>query len=214
VERERAIVTATPGTTRDLVSETVAIGGIPVKLVDTAGIRHALDEAESIGVRKSMEAMADADLVLVVLEAGAAVGKEDRELLEQVQNRAAIVVENKEDLAGSQFSVLSSQLAQVRTSALIGSGIDQLRSEIIQQIGGDSIGRGEAGFLTNVRHQGLVRDSLSALTAAEAAVTNKIPHEMILMDLYNVLRALDEITGATTNDDILHVIFSTFCIGK
>jgi tRNA modification GTPase len=214
VERERAIVTATPGTTRDLVSETVAIGGIPVKLVDTAGIRHALDEAESIGVRKSMEALADADLVLVVLEAGAAVGKEDRELLEQVQNRAAIVVENKEDLAGSQFSVLSSQLAQVRTSALIGSGIDQLRSEIIQQIGGDSIGRGEAGFLTNVRHQGLVRDSLSALTAAEAAVTNKIPHEMILMDLYNVLRALDEITGATTNDDILHVIFSTFCIGK
>ena len=214
VERERAIVTATPGTTRDLVSETVAIGGIPVKLVDTAGIRHALDEAESIGVRKSMEALADADLVLVVLEAGAAVGKEDRELLEQVQNRAAIVVENKEDLAGSQFSVLSSQLAKVRTSALIGSGIDQLRGEIIRQIGGDSIGRGEAGFLTNVRHQGLVRDSLTALTAAEAAVSNKIPHEMILIDLYNVLRALDEITGATTNDDILNVIFSTFCIGK
>jgi tRNA modification GTPase len=214
VERERAIVTATPGTTRDLVSETVAIGGIPVKLVDTAGIRHALDEAESIGVRKSMEALADADLVLVVLEAGAAVAKEDRELLEQVQNRAAIVVENKEDLAGSRFSVLSSQLARVRTSALIGSGIDQLKGEIIQQIGGDSIGRGEAGFLTNVRHQGLVRDSLTALTAAEAAVTNKIPHEMILMDLYNVLRALDEITGATTNDDILNVIFSTFCIGK
>jgi tRNA modification GTPase len=75
-------------------------------------------------------------------------------------------------------------------------------------------GQREAGFLTNVRHQGLVRDSLTALTAAEAAVTNKIPHEMILMDLYNVLRALDEITGATTNDDILHVIFSTFCIGK
>lgn len=214
VERERAIVTATPGTTRDLVSETVAIGGIPVKLVDTAGIRHALDEAESIGVRKSREALADADLVLVVLEAGAAVGKEDRELLEQVQNRAAIVVENKADLAGSQFSVLSSRLDRVQTSALTGSGIQQLRAGILRHVGGDLPGQREAGFLTNVRHQGLVRDSLTALTAAEAAVTNKIPHEMILMDLYNVLRALDEITGATTNDDILNIIFSTFCIGK
>src|SRR5262249_598721 len=105
-------------------------------------------------------------------------------------------------------------VAKVRTSALTGSGIEPLKGEIIQQIGGDAIGRGEAGFLTNVRHQGLVRDSLTALTAAEAAVTNRIPHEMILMDLYNVLRALDEITGATTNDDILNVIFSTFCIGK
>src|SRR5207245_1175718 len=95
VERERAIVTATPGTTRDLVTETVAIGGIPVKLVDTAGLRRALDEAESIGVQKSMEALADADLVLVVLEAGAPVVPEDLTLLDQVAQRSAILVENK-----------------------------------------------------------------------------------------------------------------------
>src|SRR5437016_820218 len=97
VERERAIVTATPGTTRDLVSETVALGGIPVRLVDTAGIRRALDEAESIGIRKSMEALADADMVLVVLDASQPVSSEDEELLEQAAHRPAIAVENKND---------------------------------------------------------------------------------------------------------------------
>ncbi len=95
VERERAIVTATPGTTRDLVSETVAIGGIPVRLVDTAGIRHALDEAESIGVPKSMEALADADLVLVVLDASEELTTKDDELLAQAAQRSAIMVANK-----------------------------------------------------------------------------------------------------------------------
>jgi len=214
-ERERAIVTATPGTTRDLVTETVAIGGIPVKLVDTAGIRRAFDEAESIGIRKSMEALADADLVLVVFEAGAAPGAEDQELLAEVSGRAAIVVENKADLAiSSQFSVPSSQLRQVRTSALTGEGVDKLKAEILRHIGGESGAQMESGFLTNARHKGLVRDALASLGAADAAVVGKIPHEMLLMDLYNALHSLDGITGATTNDDILNLIFSTFCIGK
>ena len=98
VERERAIVTATPGTTRDLVTETVSIGGIPVKLVDTAGIRQALDEAESIGIRKSLEALAEADLVLVVLDASETGGEEEESLLAQASKGAVIVVENKADL--------------------------------------------------------------------------------------------------------------------
>ena len=214
VERERAIVTATPGTTRDLVSETVAIGGIPVQLVDTAGIRRALDEAESIGIRKSMEALADADLVLVVLDASQPVAAEDRELLAQVAERPAIVVQNKTDVTSLQFSVANSHPSTVRTSALTGDGIPELRTEILRHIGGDSAVQPEAGFLTNVRHQGLVRDSLSALEAARAAVANRTPHEMLLLDLYSALRPLDEITGATTTDDILNLIFSTFCIGK
>ena len=214
VERERAIVTATPGTTRDLVSETVAIGGIPVKLVDTAGIRRALDEAESIGIRKSIEALADADLVLVVLDASQPVATEDRELLEQVGQRPVVLVENKVDIESSQFRVFTSQLASVRTSAVTGEGIHALRSEILRHIGGDSGLQVESGFLTNARHQQLVHDSLTALAAAKAAIANKVPHEMLLLDLYNALHALDEITGATTTDDILNLIFSTFCIGK
>jgi tRNA modification GTPase len=214
VERERAIVTATPGTTRDLVSETVTIGGIPVKLMDTAGVRRALDEAESIGIRKSMEALADSDLVLIVLDASHPVTAEDGELLAHVEGREAILVENKADCASAQFPVLSSPLPRVRTSALTGSGVAELRSEILHHIGGDAGAQRESGFLTNVRHQGLVRDSLAALEAARDAVGNRIPHEMLLLDLYNVLRALDEMTGVTTNDDILDLIFSTFCIGK
>src|SRR5438132_342219 len=136
LERERAIVTATPGTTRDLVSETVAIGGIPVKLVDTAGIRQALDEAESIGIRKSMEAAADADLVLVVLDASRAHAPEDNELLNQAATRPVIVVQNKSDLMTSgQPQAVSAQSPAIRTSALTGDGILELRTEILRHIG-------------------------------------------------------------------------------
>jgi len=224
VERERAIVTATPGTTRDLVSETVAIGGIPVKLVDTAGIRRALDEAESIGIRKSMEALADADLVLVVVDASQPLADEDQQLLSQ----ATIAVENKCDLKthvgtaaigcpAEQSSAAGdsrNKPPRVRTSATTGEGIPELRDEILRHIGGEAQASTEAGFLTNLRHQERVRESLTALDAALVAVEDKIPHEMLLLDLYNVLRPLDEITGATTTDDILNLIFSTFCIGK
>ncbi|HUK24966.1 MAG TPA: tRNA uridine-5-carboxymethylaminomethyl(34) synthesis GTPase MnmE [Terriglobales bacterium] len=212
VERERAIVTATPGTTRDLVSETVSLGGIPVKLVDTAGIRRALDEAESIGIRKSMEALADADLVLVVLDSSAPISTEDHELLQQATAKPAIAVENKADLSSCQLPTLRSQLPRVRTSARTGEGIAELRAEILRQAGGGA--ERESGFLTNLRHQSLVKASLAASQAAQEAVCNKVPHEMLLLDLYNSLRPLDEITGATTTDDILNLIFSTFCIGK
>jgi tRNA modification GTPase len=215
VERDLAIVTATPGTTRDLVSETVAIGGIPVRLLDTAGIRRALDEAESIGIGKSLEALAEADLVLIVLDKSQPVGAEDQELLRLAGERPIIIAENKSDLeTSSQFSVYRSQLSRISTSALTGDGIPELRAQILRNIGGDERAQSEAGFLTNLRHQGLVRDSLFALEAARKAASNQIPHEMVLLDLYNALRQLDEITGATATDDILNLIFSTFCIGK
>ncbi len=213
VERERAIVTATPGTTRDLVTETVAIGGIPVHLVDTAGIRVALDEAESIGIRKSLEALADADLILIVLDSTQELAKEDYELLDNGKGRRAVIAENKSDLSADPF-VIKSDLPRVRTSATTGTGIVELRAEILRHIRGDAMPQSETGFLTSVRHQGLVNDSLGALDSASAAVQNHIPHEMLLLDLYSALRPLDEITGATTTDDILNLIFSTFCIGK
>jgi tRNA modification GTPase len=210
VERERAIVTATPGTTRDLVTETVAIAGIPVKLVDTAGIRRALDEAESIGIQKSMEALADADLVLVVFDSSQPFAEDDQQLLTQVEGRPAIVVQNKCDLD----HVGTAAQARVRTSATTGEGIPELRNEILRHIRGGAGAQPEGGFLSNLRHQERVRESLTAIAAAKIAVENKVPHEMLLLDLYNALRPLDEITGATTTDDILNLIFSTFCIGK
>ncbi|MFZ0311748.1 MAG: tRNA uridine-5-carboxymethylaminomethyl(34) synthesis GTPase MnmE [Candidatus Korobacteraceae bacterium] len=230
VKSERAIVTATPGTTRDLVSETVAIGGIPVRLVDTAGIRVAKDEAESIGVRKSMEALADADVVLIVLDAvnpgasrGAADSNPDAELVAKSEGRVRLVVLNKVDLAPEARSETASppQIPNslrpdgcVPTSALTGEGIDELRKKILELVGGDAGAQRESGFLTNVRQKQLVADAINALDKAAGAVPQKIPHEMLLLDLYSALRGLDEITGATTADDILNLIFSSFCIGK
>jgi len=232
VEQERAIVTATPGTTRDLVSETVSIGGIPVRLVDTAGIRTALDEAESIGIRKSMEALADADVVLLVVEAGtstAAELKQDMELLNSTSSRLRVVAVNKVDLLVSESA---EQLASMRrgrgaghpigrlselavaTSASTGEGIDQLRETILHLVRGNSGAQQESGFLTNVRQHGEVQNAIVAADAAAAAVPLKTPHEMILLDLYSALHALDQITGATTADDVLNLIFSSFCIGK
>jgi tRNA modification GTPase len=218
VEHERAIVTATPGTTRDLVSETVSIGGIPVRLVDTAGIREALDEAESIGVRKSLEALADADIVLVVLDASHPPSDEqarrgDTELVSLAAQRLAIVVQNKID-ATITPPPLPDGGPSVMTSALTGQGIEGLRSEILRLATGDGSSQLESGFLTNVRQHTLVQTAITALAAASTAVPLKTPHEMILLDLYNALRPLDEITGATTPDDILNLIFSSFCIGK
>ncbi|HEY2391610.1 MAG TPA: tRNA uridine-5-carboxymethylaminomethyl(34) synthesis GTPase MnmE [Candidatus Angelobacter sp.] len=214
VEQERAIVTATPGTTRDLVTETVALGGIPIKLVDTAGIRQSTDEAESIGIRKSYEALSEADLVLVVLDNTREVSEEDHELLKASSTRRALAVANKSDLVPNAPSEIAG-MKVFKTSAVTGAGIDDLRAAILEQIsGGAARGEQETGFLTNVRHQRLVEESLASLKAALHAVKHKVPHEMIMLDLYGALRPLDAITGETTTDDILNLIFSSFCIGK
>lgn len=209
LERDRAIVTATPGTTRDLVSESVSLDGIPLRLVDTAGIRQAGDEAETIGVRKSFEAVADSNLVLVVLDASCGVTPEDRALMERVPN--ALVAANKIDLCSSapQFPGCAAYC-----SALTGAGIPELRRAILAAALPALDGSRESGFLTNVRHERLLREALEALAPARRAVLGNVPHEMLLLDLYNALRPLNSITGETTVDDILNQIFSTFCIGK
>jgi tRNA modification GTPase len=213
VERERAIVTASPGTTRDLVTETVSLGGIPLKLIDTAGIRQSSDEAESIGIRKSYEALSEADMVLVVLDSTRELSTEDHDLLRACENRRALAVANKADLT-PQPPIESDGLKIFKTSAVTGEGIDGLRQEILAQVAGHSGGEQETGFLTNIRHQRLVEESLAGLAAATYAVGHNIPHEMIMLDLYGALRPLDAITGETTTDDILNLIFSSFCIGK
>jgi len=217
VERERAIVTAAPGTTRDLVTETVSLAGLPIHLVDTAGIRSSADEAEAIGIRKSYEALAEADLVLVVTDDTSAQHlDEDERLLRASSGRKRILVRNKSDLTchSVRNSLAGDDSADVHTSAVTGEGIDALRARVVAEVGGGSAVQQENGFLTNLRQQRHIEESLSALSGAEQAVRQRTPHEMLLMDLYNSLRPLDAMTGDTTTDDILNLIFSTFCIGK
>ena len=213
VERERAIVTAMPGTTRDLVTETVSLGGIPLQLVDTAGLREAADEAESIGIQKSREAFADADVVLVVLEAGIPVRQDERSLIASLEGRRALIARNKSDLelGGEPRSELP--LFAVDTSAITGQGIADLRESLLKMISNPA-GETESGMLTSLRHHEAVTEALASLGRAADAVGQKIPHEMLLLDLYAALRPLDSLTGETTADDILNRIFSSFCIGK
>lgn len=222
LEQERAIVTATPGTTRDLVTERLSLGGIPVELTDTAGLRDASEEAEAMGVEKSREALADADVVLLVLDASAPMCGEERALIASLDGRRALLIRNKCDLCGEQEgrephreSAGEGEWAPLclRTSALSGEGIQALREALVQMVrqpGGES----ESGFLTNLRQFEAVSAAVASLDAARQAAEGKVPHEMLLLDLYSALRQLDGLTGETTADDILSRIFSTFCIGK
>ncbi len=222
VERDRAIVTATPGTTRDPVTERISLDGIPIELVDTAGFRggalEGLEEAEQLGIRRSHEALADAALAIVVLDATQPLNEEERRLLAAVEGRPAIVVINKHDLVRADAEAAcaaESPLAKfnsISTSALTGQGIGELRDRILTLATGGAAA--EPGMLTNLRQHQAVATAVGALADAARANAGGIPHEMILLDLYRALWALDSLTGQTTPDDILNLIFSTFCIGK
>jgi tRNA modification GTPase len=224
VERDRAIVTATPGTTRDTVTERISLDGIPLELVDTAGLREglgeglrdSLEEAEQLGIHRSREALADAALVVVVLDATEPLNDEERRLLAAVEGRPALVAVNKSDLIGNFSEAGHPQsdctgVPAVATSALTGEGIPALRERILALATG---GASEPGMLTSLRHQQAIAAAIAALGDAAQANAASIPYEMILLDLYRVLWALDSLTGQTTPDDILNLIFSTFCIGK
>ncbi len=207
LEQDRAIVTDIPGTTRDLVSETAAIGGIPVKLYDTAGIRAGAELVETLGIERSYQAMADADLTLVVVDVSQPLDAEGHALIARAESQGRyLVVGNKCDLGR--------QATGVAVSALTGEGIPQLRGAILESIAPKGAFEQETGFITSLRHEQLLRESAAWLEKARSAVEAAIPHEMLLLDLYAALRPIDAITGATTADDILNRIFSTFCIGK
>ena len=218
LERERAIVTSMPGTTRDTVEESLALGGVPLRLIDTAGLRDAaadaeLDEAERQGIVRSREALADADIVLLVEDVSAAdAGENDggQGLREAVAGRPHLRVANKVDLVGERAARDGDTLY---TSALTGEGLDELRAAILAQLGATG-SVADTGALNNLRQQEAVSAALAALHTAAAANAAGLPHELVLVDLHVALAALDSLTGTTTADDILGRIFSTFCIGK
>jgi tRNA modification GTPase len=207
LEQDRAIVTDIPGTTRDLVSETTSLEGIPVRFVDTAGIRIGQDLVENLGIERSYQAMADADVTLVVVDGAAPLKQEDHDLIARAREQGkSVVVANKSDL-GRLDGI-------VAVSALTGDGVPELKKRLIETIAPRGQIEQEGGFITSLRHEQLLKESREALDAARNATTAGIPHEMLLLDLYAALRPIDAITGATTADDILNRIFSTFCIGK
>ena len=229
LERPRAIVTAVAGTTRDTLEETWSLNGIPIRLIDTAGLRLGsdppADEAERLGMERSRESLADADLVLLVHDATTTFSAQEEELAGSLRGRPHLLVRNKVDLLsgdadqpdGAPSEPMSDPRAQapamLAVSALTGEGLDALRHALLAQLqAGES--PAESGALNNRRQYEFVQTAAAALEAAANANTAGFPHEMLLVDLHNSLRALDALTGATTADDILARIFSTFCIGK
>jgi tRNA modification GTPase len=209
LERERAIVTAIPGTTRDAVSETLAIDGIPVRLVDTAGIRETTDQVEQLGIERSRQTMADADLTIVVVDLSQGLSEDDRRLIAKagLQGRH-LIIGNKSDLPRE------AQVDCLAVSAASGEGIEALRGTIAEQLMPGGKATADGGFLTSLRHHQLLAESLTALHHGREAVEFGLPHEMLLIDFYAALAPIDAVTGKTTADDILNRIFSTFCIGK
>lgn len=213
VAMDRAIVTEVPGTTRDVLSESADLGGIPVRFYDTAGVRETDDRVERIGVERALETLTEADLVLLVVDGSIPLTKEDLKLRDKVGGLPHLIVANKLDLAKSRDPLLE-KLEPVRVSARTGEGLESLRDRIGSFLGSDRAQGLADVILTSSRQNDEVLRAIAALEAGETALRVGTPHEMALLDLYAALSALNELTGEITTEDILGRIFSTFCVGK
>jgi len=215
VERERAIVTDIPGTTRDTLSEAIDLEGVPVILTDTAGVRETTDGIETLGIERTRRAMGDADLVLVVLDGSTELGPSDHDLLNQTEHTQRLVVRNKSDLL--EFNTTSpgciAELQPINVSAQTGEGLATLRSAILASLNNNGIDEGGL-LITNARHYDLLCNAQRELDEARAALQVRHSEEVVLAPLHNALRFMGQITGETTTEDILSEIFATFCIGK
>jgi len=220
---DRAIVTEIAGTTRDQIHERYTIGDIPISLIDTAGLRETTDTVESIGVERSKATMADADIVVVMLDSSEEITEEDHKVLDSVRDLNYIVALNKIDklpsrdvdqiIAGEHTKLSYLRPKIVPISAKTGEGLDELRDAIVRPFSPQDVAT--SGFLvTDARHHDLLVRTKQEIEQSLGQVENRMSEEIVLVGLHNSLRYLGEITGETTTEDMLTRIFSTFCIGK
>lgn len=218
LDEDRAIVTAVPGTTRDTLEEVLNLHGVPLVLVDTAGITATDDEVERIGVERSRQAIQRANLVMMVVDSSGPLQRSDWEIAALISDRTAILVTNKSDLppriGASELARLLPAAPRVATSTKTGSGLADLEKVI-----GDVVLNGKAVtsdelLVSNPRHQDALRRAQEHLSAALTGLTEKLPADFVCIDLTATINALGEITGETVGEDLLHSIFSSFCIGK
>ena len=214
--RNRAIVTNIPGTTRDSLSETVNIAGVPILLTDTAGVRVSTDEIETLGVERTRSAVADADLIIVVIDGSSALTEEDQKILAEVAELTHVIAVNKCDLESyKQERMSASEIIRrsvVSVSAKTGAGLDSLRDAILEPF---HLETHDGGLLiTDARHYDLLRRACDQLYSSSQLLRQRASEEIILVGLYEALKYLGEITGETTPEDVLSQIFATFCIGK
>ncbi len=211
---DRAIVTPVPGTTRDLVTETLDLHGLPVTLVDTAGWRETMDIVEREGVARGERARAVAALTLVVLDLASPLTAEDEQVLASTAGRRRLVVGNKSDLIAGPLEPAPYAMPDVCVSSKTGDGFDALRAAIATELTGSDLLQ-DTARISNVRHVTLLEDARRGLAAAGAAASQgQTPEEFVLTDLQAARARLDEIVGVRTSDDVLRRIFERFCVGK
>lgn len=216
LQQDRAIVTATPGTTRDLIEECLNISGLPVRIIDTAGIRHSDEMVEKEGIRRSLRALEDADCILAVFDGSTSLDTEDRDLIGKVRGKNSIIVVNKSDLDEKIAfgGLLPPDSPLVRVSSLTGEGLDVLKSLIVTTNLRDWKEEREGVVITNLRQKQAIDQAVSALRRAAEILRQGQPLEIFALELRDALDHIGSITGAVTHEAILDKIFSEFCIGK
>lgn len=216
---DRAIVTELPGTTRDVVESQLVVGGIPVQVLDTAGIRETEDRVEKIGVERSRRAATAADLVLLTIDASQGWTGADEEIYAQVNHRPLILVINKIDLVDEiQIKTLQSEIkhpkSQIFTAAAQNQGIDNLETAILQTITGGKVGAADMDLAINQRQQAALLKAKTSLQQVQTTITQGLPLDFWTIDLRGAVHSLNEITGEEVTESILDRIFNKFCIGK
>ena len=218
LKEDRAIVTEYEGTTRDTIEEFVTVNGIPLKLIDTAGIRKAKDEVEKIGIEKSREMVKEADLIIAIFDSSEELIKEDLEILELIKNKRVIILLNKSDLP-SKINENDQRLkkiskAIINISALNKTGIEELYDEITKLFDLNKINLDQEIVITNLRHKNLISKANENVKKAKQALNEKMPLDVIAIFIKDILEDLGCITGDMVTEDIIDEIFSKFCLGK
>ena len=218
LKEDRAIVTEYEGTTRDTIEEFVNIDGVPLKLIDTAGIRDAKDEVEKIGIKKSKEIANDADLVIAIFDSSKELTKEDIEILNIIKNKKSIVLLNKADLNSvlnendERFKKITENVLKI--SALNGDGLEKLYALISKMFSLEEINVDNDVIITNLRHKNLISKAIENVKKAKKTVEGNMPIDIIAIFIKDILEDLGNITGEIVTDDIINEIFSKFCLGK
>ena len=214
VAADRAIVTEVPGTTRDVLTETISIDGVPVRFADTAGMHETADPVERIGVTRSLETLVDSDFGLVVLDGSSPLDASDWTVLGKASRIPHLIVINKTDLPQSiELDGLNGS-RRVPVSAKTGHGFDELQESLRAFVVAQKSDLVDDSILTSARQFDTVTKILQSLSRARESLESQVPHEMVLLDLYDALAATGDLTGEVVTEDILSKIFSTFCIGK
>ena len=218
LKEDRAIVTEYEGTTRDTIEEFVNIEGVPLKLIDTAGIRDAKDEVEKIGIKKSKEIANDADLVIAIFDSSKELTAEDEEILNIIKNKKSIILLNKADLNSvltendAKFKEITENV--IKISALNGEGLEELYNLISKMFSLEEINVDNDVIVTNLRHKNLISKAIENVKKAKNTVKENMPIDIIAIFIKDILEDLGNITGEVVTDDIINEIFSKFCLGK